>query len=147
MTFPVELIDQLISPAVMISAVGLLLLSVNQRTGRITDRIREILEELRGIEAGSSRQQTLVRQLKSLRYRGRLSQRSVVAFLTSVLLFVLTAGSLIVELVGGVIRYLPVGSFYLGLLSLLVGLGFYLAEIRESFRISRIELNYWLEDV
>jgi hypothetical protein len=141
----VQLIERLISPAVMISATGLLLLSVNHRTGRITDRIREILDELRSVEEDSSRQASLIRQLKSLRYRGRLAQNSVLSFLVGVLLFVLTAGGLIVELVGGVLSYLPIISFYGGLVALLVGLGFYLVEIRESFRISRIELDYWLE--
>ncbi len=45
------LVQSMVTPAVMISACGLLLLSVSNKLGRIVDRIRELNSEDRGLDA------------------------------------------------------------------------------------------------
>src|SRR6516164_5645555 len=74
-----ELVPELqtaIGPVILISGVGLLLLSLTNRFGRAVDRARQILREMR-VAAGDNRKR-LAAQVENLYLRARLIQRAII---------------------------------------------------------------------
>src|SRR5881296_636404 len=75
-----QLIVQMVSPAVMLSACGLMLLSLGNRYGRVVDRIRDFGSEWRELKKrglDADRLRTLEVQLPDLFRRGRLLRNAV----------------------------------------------------------------------
>src|SRR3954467_10288587 len=75
----------MITPAVLISACGSMILSTSSRLGRVVDRVRALsdkLEELaaRHADETKERQAAIFGQLDKLTSRARILQRSLVAF-------------------------------------------------------------------
>jgi len=93
-TNAVEAIQAILAPAVLISACGLLLLSMQNKYGRINDRIRALLRERLNLLAEPENQFTLARleatdrQLPELLQRNRLQHDAVLALFWAVILFV-----------------------------------------------------------
>jgi hypothetical protein len=74
-----------IGPVILISGVGLLLLSMTNRLGRAIDRSRELSLELREIQNGEHRERTLA-QIKILSRRAGLIRQAIALASISVLL-------------------------------------------------------------
>jgi hypothetical protein len=80
-----QLIVQMVSPAVMVSACGLLLLGLGNRYARVVDRIRAFAAEVRqlqGVDTGASpvdaeRLRVLNVQISDLFRRGRLVRAGI----------------------------------------------------------------------
>ena len=88
----------MITPAVLISACGSMILSTSSRLGRVVDRVRSLsdrLEEMgeRGerAEVTVERQALIFIQLDKLTSRARLLQRCMVTFYLSLGMFVATS--------------------------------------------------------
>ncbi len=89
----------MITPAVLISACGALILSTSSRLGRMTDRVRNLTGRFKELVTPLGQQEPLARdekqliiaQLPKLTRRVRLLQRSLSAFYASVGLFVMTS--------------------------------------------------------
>ncbi|MDQ6651157.1 MAG: DUF2721 domain-containing protein [Acidobacteriota bacterium] len=115
MSSAVTVLTAMITPAVLISACGSMILSTSHRLGRVVDRVRalsEKLEELaqkRGIET-TERQAIIFAQLDKLTSRARILQRSMVTFYLALGLFVATSVAIGVVAIAGNPRYnlLPV---------------------------------------
>jgi VIT1/CCC1 family predicted Fe2+/Mn2+ transporter len=72
-----------IGPVILISGVGLLLLSLTNRFGRAVDRSRQLMREMR--EAGETDRRRLAEQVQVLYRRARLIQASIILSALSVL--------------------------------------------------------------
>src|ERR1051325_6401600 len=72
-----------VGPVILISGVGLLLLSLTNRFGRAVDRARQLLREMRGA-TGDARQR-LARQVENLYQRAQLIQTAIVFSAVSIL--------------------------------------------------------------
>ena len=72
-----------ISPIVLISGVGLLLLSLSNRLGRTTDKSRELVKELRLVDVKNKERKII--QLKILYKRSKILRLSIVAISFSIL--------------------------------------------------------------
>src|SRR5215218_1289469 len=109
----------MITPAVLISAGGALILSTSTRLGRVVDRVRMLIDsfeemakmqEEEGVELFEERRSVIFNQLDKLTTRTRLLQRSMRVFYMSLCGFVAT--SVAIGLVGAVGRpswaWLPV---------------------------------------
>jgi hypothetical protein len=88
----VPILQMAIGPVILISGVGLLLLSMTNRLGRVVDTAREMAEALR--TAAPDEKAKLVAELRILMRRGRLLRSaiylaSVSVLLAAVLVFVL----------------------------------------------------------
>jgi hypothetical protein len=88
----VPILQMAIGPVILISGVGLLLLSMTNRLGRVVDTAREMAEALRS--AAPEEKTKLVAELRILMRRGRLLRSaiylaSVSVLLAAVLVFVL----------------------------------------------------------
>ncbi len=91
-------IQAAIAPVVLISGVGLLLLTLSGRLGRIVDRTRLVAAELKSV--GEDERAGLLHQLNVLRHRARLIRLA------------LTLSATAVALVGLVITLLFLGQIY-----------------------------------
>ena len=110
----------MITPAVLISACGSMILSTSSRLGRVVDRVRTLsdkLEELAGkrSEETKERQGAIFAQLDKLTSRARILQRSMVAFYLAAGLFVATSVAI------GVVAVIPSSPRY-NLVPVIVGL-------------------------
>src|ERR1700716_1113008 len=90
----ITVLTAMITPAVLISACGSMILSTSTRLGRVVDRVRilsEKLEEISGLnqtELIRERQAAIFEQLDKLTSRARLLQRCMVTFYLSLGAFV-----------------------------------------------------------
>ena len=85
----------MITPAVLISASGTMILSTSTRLGRVIDRVRELSDRLRGLGAGDmtiefleDERAMLFDQMDKLTSRSRLLQRALTVFYLAVGVFV-----------------------------------------------------------
>jgi hypothetical protein len=91
-----EVLSAMITPAVLISACGMLVLSTSNRVVHVVTRVRELSDRFeRLMEFESSRRQEekrsmLISQLELLTGRARLLQRSLTALYSAIGIFVLT---------------------------------------------------------
>lgn len=127
-----------IGPVILISGVGLILLSMTNRFGRIIDRSRILTEDLR--RAPRAARPKILAQLKILASRAR-TLRSAIALAAVSVLF---AATLIIALFLGALLQLAmaaaiVGLFVLCMLSLIASLLLFIADMRLSLRA------FWLE--
>jgi hypothetical protein len=146
-TNAIEAIQAILAPAVLISACGLLLLSMQNKYGRINDRIRTLLRERLDLLAEPENQFTLARleaidrQLPELLQRNRLQHDAVLALFWAVILFVIDLFALGIGLF-----FAPRLGAILALLGFFVALGLMLyavllaaQEIRISHRAVTLE--------
>jgi hypothetical protein len=130
-----------IGPVILISGVGLLLLTLTNRFGRAVDRSRQIGREMR--EATEAERGGLAGQVEILFLRARVIRLSIIMAALSVLL----ASVLIIVLFLTALMRLEVGLaitmlFILCLTSLIVSLGAFIRDIQLSLKALRLELGY-----
>jgi hypothetical protein len=101
-----SLLTAMITPAVLISACGILILSTSTRLARIVDRVRALsraLEQPHARTIGSSKQSSETeRQISAYARRGRLLQAALTCVYLSLGIFVATTTSI------GLASFLPV---------------------------------------
>jgi Protein of unknown function (DUF2721) len=91
-----EVLSAMITPAVLISACGMLVLSTSNRLVHVVTRVRELSDRFeRLMEFESSKRQAekrsmIISQLKFLTSRARLLQRSLTSLYSAIGIFVLT---------------------------------------------------------
>jgi hypothetical protein len=96
----VAVLTAMITPAVLISACGALILSTSTRLGRVVDRVRSLIDRFEemmktqeedGIELFEERRAMIFNQLDKLTTRSRLLQKSMRVFYISLGVFVATS--------------------------------------------------------
>ncbi|HEX8557209.1 MAG TPA: DUF2721 domain-containing protein [Pyrinomonadaceae bacterium] len=99
----VAVLTAMITPAVLISACGALILSTSTRLGRTVDRVRLLIDrfeemartqQTEGVELFEERRSVLFYQLDKLTTRTRLLQRSMRVFYLALGVFVATSVSI-----------------------------------------------------
>lgn len=130
-----------LAPVVLISGVGLLLLSMTNRFGRVIDRARQIAREIEsGVE--EPRRSMLEEQLNILYRRGRILRGSIL-FTSSTVLCV-SLGVLCVfatQLAGFHTDYLSPSLFALALVSVAPGVFLFIQDIVVSLRALELEIR------
>lgn len=94
-----SLLAAMITPAVLISGAGTLIMSTSTRVGRATDRVRALTSRFKQLVSEEGQHEPLareekrliIRQLPRLSRRTRFLMRALQAFYTSVALLVLTS--------------------------------------------------------
>jgi Protein of unknown function (DUF2721) len=129
-----------IGPVILISGVGLLLLSMTNRLGRTIDRARELKEVHRtGSEADRAR---VAGQLDIIWRRAHLIRAAIVWGASGVLL----AALLIIFLFIGTLLGWPIGPFIAILFggcmaTIIISLAYFIRDINLSLHALRLELN------
>ena len=136
----VPVLQTAIGPVILISGIGLLLLSLTNRFGRAVDRARQLMHETR--EAPEESRQRLSAQVANLYQRARLIQLAII-FSTISLLF---AALLIMTLFFSVLAKLETAPFVSLLficcmLSLIISLIMFIKDIRLSLLAVKMELG------
>jgi uncharacterized protein (DUF2062 family) len=141
----------MITPAVLISASGTLILSTSVRLGRVVDRVRSLsdrFEELAhssdGLELFEDRRAVIFDQLDKLTTRARILQRCMVIFYLALGVFVSTSVAIgAVAVVGGVgYSWIPVGMGLLGAFLLFYGSVYLIFEARLALSTINIEMDF-----
>src|SRR5213080_3805025 len=98
LTSSLAVLTAMITPAVLISASGTMILSTSTRLGRIVDRTRSLSDRLRRLTTEEERSEFLEEeramlygQLDKLTSRSRLLQRALTIFYLAVGIFVATS--------------------------------------------------------
>ncbi|PIR15546.1 MAG: hypothetical protein COV48_13715 [Elusimicrobia bacterium CG11_big_fil_rev_8_21_14_0_20_64_6] len=133
-----------ISPAVLVSAVGLLLLSATNRLGRSVDRCRCLDRELDN--PGSKNAVQLKEQLVIMSRRAHLLRDCIILFSASLFMSCLMVFLLFLKILAG----WPVGSlvvavFTLDVLALMIGMAFFLFDLSLGLKALDIELSPHLQ--
>ena len=128
------------SPAILISACGLLLLSMTNRLGRAIDRSRSLYADWS--KDHSSHHQSLEEQLKILSRRSRLIRLAIlwttlcIFFSALLVLLLFLSATLQIE---GTLLVIPM--FSAGILSLLIALIYFILDINLSLRALHREID------
>ena len=105
----IAVLTAMITPAVLISACGSMILSTSARLGRVVDRVRALSDRLEELhhhadddESAIERQAAFFEQLDKLTSRSRILQRCMVTFYLSLGMFVATSVAIgVVPFTGG----------------------------------------------
>jgi len=137
----VPVLQVAISPVILISGVGLLLLSLSNRFGRAVDRSRQLAREMRQLPAAD--RQRLSEQVRILYRRAALIQLAITMAAISVLLAaVLIISLFLIALMGWKSGVLPLSALFIGcMLSLILSLLAFLREIHWSLTALKLELE------
>ncbi len=148
-----QIIQLMVSPAVMISACGLLLLGINNKYSLVVNRIRLLNEEKRKLMVkigehplsteDNVRLESIAVQISALTFRAKLVRNSVLAYTISVALFVLTSLLLGISsfLSIGKLNYFILVSFLLGMIFVLIGVIYAAFETKKGYDIISFEVS------
>ena len=130
-----------IGPVILISGVGLLLLTLTNRFGRAVDRARTLLREMR--DSSREERERLAGQVEILYHRASLIRISVIMAAVSVLL----ASVLIITLFVTALLKIESGPlisvlFICCMVSLIVSLGSFIRDIQLSLIALKLELQH-----
>jgi hypothetical protein len=128
-----------IGPVILISGVGLILLSMTNRFGRVIDRSRLLVRELR--EASQPERPWLREELRILAKRARLVRAGITCGVLSALLAALVTMTLFA---GALLRLdvapAIVAIFAACMVSLITCLVFFISDINQSLRALWLEI-------
>ena len=138
----VQILTASIAPVIVISGVGLLLLSISNRYGRAIDRVRLLARELGESDPESARRRQLSEQLRLVNDRAHLLKRSMLYSSLCIFFVALTILSLFAEHLLGLDRdFLALPFFALCLLSLLISIYYSIRDITISLSALDLEVG------
>ncbi|MDX2110859.1 MAG: DUF2721 domain-containing protein [Verrucomicrobiota bacterium] len=140
----IKILQTSISPVVMISGVGLLLLSMTNRFGRAIDRVRTLLAEMP--KRPADQQEGIQQQVRVLYLRAQLLRKAITLatcslFLVGVLIFSLFAAFTVSPVFEGVAATVFIGS----ILCLIGSLAYFLKDLSLSLTALRQECGRVVE--
>lgn len=150
----IEFLTAMITPALLISATGSLVLSTSTRLGRVIDRTRDLIKRLdeliltedKGkIPFYSRRLEANFDLLDKVTSRARILQRAMVTFYVSLGFFVLTSVTIGVVGLVGAVRWAPIPVGIIGILFTLYGSILMIQEARMATVTVNTEMDYTWE--
>lgn len=128
-----------IGPVILISGVGLLLLTMTNRLGRVIDRVRDLTQHLDSVTPDV--REAHLAQLRILWRRARLERAAIALAALSVLFVALLIITLFVGTLRGLdVSQLIVGQFTACMLCLVFSLAFFLSDVNLTLRALNLEL-------
>ncbi|HEY0005681.1 MAG TPA: DUF2721 domain-containing protein [Pyrinomonadaceae bacterium] len=140
----------MITPAVLISASGTMILSTSTRLGRVVDRVRALSDKLEELAHGpaelemyNERRLVIFAQLDKLTSRARLLQRCMVTFYMALGIFVATSVAIGVVAVSGTrYHWIPVVTGLIGACFLFYGSVLLIFEARLALSTIHTEMDF-----
>jgi hypothetical protein len=124
-----------LSPVVLISGIGLLLLSMTNRLGRVVDRSRALARDIRASGLDAAERKVLRLQIRILFKRGRLLVAAIGLCVLSLFLTAVLVGYLFLHFTAGLtVTAIPYTLFLLALLSVIASLAMFLVDILVTLR-------------
>jgi hypothetical protein len=143
-----EVLGGMITPALLISACGTLVLSTSNRLSRVVDRVRVLTAEVErsrdgGLQpAGSARTVLIAHQLERLTTRALLLRASMTALYAAIVLLIATSLSVGLTVLLGWRYVLPVVFALAGASALLYGSILLIREARSAVVSTLEEMEY-----
>jgi hypothetical protein len=144
----VELLSAMITPAVLISASGTLILSTSLRLGRVMDRVRELARTAEDLFTASGarfaelRRRGVEQQLGLYMRRGRLLQGALTGFYVALGVFVATTIAIALVSYAAAVAWVPAALGIGGMLILFYGCLMLLGETRLALLAIDTELTF-----
>jgi hypothetical protein len=151
LTSALAVLTAMITPAVLISACGALILSTSTRLGRVVDRVRLLIDRFEEmsqsgdeVQLYEERRVVIFEMLDRLTDRARLLQRGMTVFYLSLAAFVLTSVAIgLVTAVGGAAyAWLAVATGLLGSSGLFYGSVLLVFEARLALSTINAEMDF-----
>jgi hypothetical protein len=140
----IRILSASIAPVIVISGVGLLLLSMTNRYSRVLERAREFINDLDGTEE-AARRKCLVEQIRIIYRRARILRLAIILSSTSIFFVAVTVLALFAGQVFGVrADYVSVPCFGLCLLSLLASLYYFIKDVSISLKALELEIEAYI---
>ncbi len=150
----IELLTAMITPALLISATGSLVLSTSTRLGRVVDRVRALEVRLGEMIYSSNKEEiplydkrveVIVDLLDLVTSRARILQKALGAFYYGLMVFVLT--SISIALVGllDIYKWIPIPLGIVGIMFLFYGSVLMLRETRMATATINEEMGFTWE--
>ncbi|HEX8367658.1 MAG TPA: DUF2721 domain-containing protein [Pyrinomonadaceae bacterium] len=150
----IEFLTAMITPALLISATGSLVLSTSTRLGRVVDRVRElerriqellVAEDKNDIPLYDKRLEVIVALLDKVTSRSRILQRAMVAFYYGLGFFILTSVTIAIAGILSIYRWLPIPVGVVGIMFLFYGSLLMLREARMATATINAEMDFTWE--
>jgi hypothetical protein len=150
-TSVIEFLTAMITPALLISATGSLVLSTSTRLGRVVDRVRElekrlsdliVVEDKSAIPLYDKRLDTIVYLLDKVTTRSRILQRAMEIFYYGLGVFILTSVTIAVVGIFRIVWWLPVAVGVFGILLLFYGSLLMVKETRMATLTINAEMDF-----
>jgi hypothetical protein len=136
----IPILQVAIGPVILISGVGLLLLTMTNRFGRIIDRTRQLAREVRSAQAPES--DRALAQLDILRTRARIVRGAITAASVSALFAAVLVIVIFVSAVFGLTSAAPVVVLFVSCMASLIGsLVLFISDVNLSLRALRLEVG------
>jgi threonine/homoserine/homoserine lactone efflux protein len=149
-----EFLTAMVTPALLISATGSLVLSTSTRLGRVIDRVRQLEERLSGliyiedkndVPLYDKRVEVIVDLLDKVTSRSRILQRAMAAFYYGLGMFVLTSVTIALAAIFNYYRWLPIPIGITGIMCLFWGSLLMLKETRMATATVNAEMDFTWE--
>jgi hypothetical protein len=138
----VQIMTASIAPVIVISGVGLLLLSISNRYGRAIDRVRMLAREMSESDPESARRRHLTEQLRLTDDRAHILKRSMLYASVCIFFVSLTILSLFAEHLVGLQRdFLALPCFAACLVCLVISIYYSIRDITVSLAALELEVT------
>lgn len=150
----IEFLTAMVTPALLISATGSLVLSTSTRLGRVVDRVRQLEERLSGliyredkddIPLYDKRVEVIVDLLDKVTTRSRVLQKAMAAFYKGLGCFVLTSVTIAAAAFFSTYRWVPIPIGIVGIMFLFWGSLLMLRETRMATATVNAEMDFTWE--
>lgn len=150
----IEFLTAMVTPALLISATGSLVLSTSTRLGRVVDRVRHLEERLSlvivtedrsTIPLYEKRVEVIVDLLDKVTSRSRILQRALAAFYYGIGMFVLTSVTIAIAAFFNAYRWVPIPVGIVGIMFLFWGSFLMLRETRMATATVNAEMDFTWE--
>ncbi len=154
MNSTIEFLTAMITPALLISATGSLVLSTSTRLGRVVDRVRSLEDRLSALIYAENkddvplyekRVEVVVDLLDKVTSRSRILQRAQGAFYYGLMFFILTSVSIAVAGLLDIYRWIPIPVGIVGIIFLFYGSILMLRETRMATATINAEMDFTWE--
>lgn len=151
LTSTIEFLTAMVTPTLLISATGSLVLSTSTRLGRVVDRVRELEKRLSdlivtenkdSIPLYEKRLDTIVKLLDKVTSRSRILQRALGAFYYGLGFFILTSVTIAVAAFFTTYRWIPIPVGIIGIMCLFWGGVLMLRETRLATATINAEMDF-----
>jgi len=150
----IEFLTAMVTPTLLISATGSLVLSTSTRLGRVVDRVRDLekrlgemiyVEDKSEVPLYDKRIEVIVDLLDKVTSRSRILQRAMAAFYYGLGFFILTSVTIAVAGLFNIYRWLPIPVGIVGIMFLFYGSLLMLRETWMATATIKTEMDFTWE--
>ena len=154
LTSTIEFLTAMVTPTLLISATGSLVLSTSTRLGRVIDRVRQLedrlsdliyAEDKSDVPLYDKRVEVIVDLLDKVTSRSRILQRAMQAFYYGLMFFISTSVTIAVAAFFSSYRWVPIPVGIVGIVFLFYGSILMLRETRMATATVNAEMDFTWE--